>query len=131
MEKQVHSLKTWSMICGILYVLAGVVFALVGLGAVFIGAIPGVMLLFIGIFYLLIAWRSIQFKKSPSTDKVADILRFVKYTIIIQMTSIVLFVGGVVYTIIYLKNKLQQAVESLGVSEDVFDLLIDVVKQFL
>ena len=117
--------------CGIFYIVTGLLFAIAGLALAFVGALPGVMILFIGVLYVLMGWRAKQFEKDKSEQKIADILFSIKATIIMQFVTMGLFFGVVIYTIYYVKQKLQQAVEALGVSEDLFDLIMDVAKQFL
>ena len=131
MEKQLKSLKIWSILCGIFYIVTGALFAIAGLALAFVGALPGVMILFIGVLYVLMRWRAKQFQKDRSEQKIADILFSIKATIIMQFVTMGLFFGVVIYTLFYVKQKLQEAVEALGVSEDLFDLIVDIAKQFL
>jgi Trk-type K+ transport system membrane component len=102
MEMQAHlnSIAKWGKFLGYLYIIFGAIDAILGLFAFIIGAIPGVIMIFLGIFLLRTGKEAEnllqEYDERPLTEMLNNIAKYFKVMGILMIIGIVFAIIAII-----------------------------------
>lgn len=103
MEMQTHlnSIAKWGKFLGYIYIIVGVINAITGLFAFIIGAIPGIIMIFLGIFLLRAGKEASnllqEYDERPLTEMLHNFSKYLKVLGILMIIGIVFMIIGLIF----------------------------------
>ncbi len=101
MQAHLNSIAKWGKFLGYVYIIIGAIYAVTGVFAFIIGAIPGVIMIFLGIF-LLRAGKEAEnllqeYDERPLAEMLNNIAKFLKVNGILMIIGLVFAIIGLIF----------------------------------
>nr|WP_295974177.1 DUF5362 family protein [uncultured Bacillus sp.] len=103
MQTHINSIAKWGKFLGYVYIIVGAIYALFGLFAFIVGAIPGVIMIFLGIFLLRAGKEADnllrEYEEQPMAEMLNNISKFLKVTGILMIIGFVLAIISIIFAL--------------------------------